>query len=98
MIAKNRVSRQQQFRRAADAGDLRAQVHVARAEAVDLLSVGGLHSEEEFRSVAALAGAFPKHDIDTWSDQCRHLKAAYALGIAIGQLVHPDVFKSGATR
>jgi len=30
-----------------------------------------------------------------WSNYTAHLHAAVAIGIAIGQLVHPDVFKKG---
>ena len=33
-----------------------------------------------------------------WDTFCAHLRAALAMGIAIGQLVHPDVFKTGGAR
>jgi hypothetical protein len=35
---------------------------------------------------------------DSWVDYCTHLSAAFALGIAIGQLVSPDVFKTGGAK
>jgi hypothetical protein len=48
--------------------------------------------------VAALAGEWKRTAGEDWDGQCHHLKAAYALGIAIGQLVHPDVFTVGGAR
>jgi hypothetical protein len=71
-------------------------VQVAREQARDLLMTSGLDAEEELDHAAALAGEWKRTPGEDWEGQCHHLKAAYALGIAIGQLVHPDVFKGGA--
>ena len=87
----------QQFLAASEHGDLPAQVQVAREAAVTLLNTSGLDQGEEFDQITALAGDFkPAGGSDAWDSYCQHLRAAYALGIAIGQLVHPDVFKAGA--
>lgn len=89
----------QQFTTAVKAGDLPAQVAVARTAARQLLMHDGLDTEEELQQVQALAGEFTKtDDLNAWEAFCRQLKAAYALGVAIGQLVHPDVFRQGGER
>ena len=93
--------RQQAFLAATKKGDLAAQVQIAREEAYALLNRSGLNSEEELNHVTALAGDFTRQasdDADRWFDYLRHLQAAYALGIAIGQLVHADVFTPNGQR
>jgi hypothetical protein len=90
--------RQQAFLAATATGNLPAQIQLAREQARDLLMTSGLDAEDELTHVAALAGECKRTAGEDWEGQCNHLKAAYALGIAIGQLVHPDVFRIGGTR
>lgn len=89
---------QQQFAAASEKGDLVALVRLARTQARQILMLDGLDSEEEIDRIDALAGDFKPGGVEVWDTYTRHLKAAYVLGIAIGQLVHPSVFetKSGA--
>lgn len=84
---------QQQFTAANDKGDLVALLRLARTQAREILLVDGLDSEDEIDRINALAGDFKPAGVDVWETYCRHLKAAYMLGIAVGQLVHPAVFE-----
>jgi hypothetical protein len=91
-------TRNQAFLKACTMGDLRAQVQIARAEARELIWVHGI-DEDQLETIAQLAGEhLSAIGQDGWFDYCAHLSAAFALGIAIGQLVSPDLFKSGGVR
>jgi len=89
-----RVSLQDRFRAASDAGNLAAMLALARGEALALIRAHGLATEDELERVNALAGDFKPAGED-WFTYVRHVHAAYALGLAIGQLVHRDVFAHG---
>ena len=101
---------QQAFLAASTEGDLVEQVRLARPKARELVWACGI-AEDNIESIGHLAGDFcPEVDDSTrarahdpvanaeWEAYCHHLNAAFALGIAIGQLVSPDVFKSGGER
>jgi hypothetical protein len=93
-------ARQRAFLAASSKGDLPAQIQIAREQAREMLMTSGLDDEEELNHAAALAGVQSGAAGD-WESVCHHLKAVYALGIAIGQLVHPDMFtpnKKAGTR
>jgi len=81
-------------------GDLPAAVTLARSVVTGALLSGNF--DDDVNGLAAsLAGQVepePKHDDVVWSVFCEQLMAALAMGIAIGQLVHPDVFKTGRAR
>lgn len=90
------------FVAATNAADLDAQLRLARGPACRLILYGidgtiGALSE----AIDELAGGTYKPKLpnreasDDWADYCLHLDAAFALGVVIGQLVHPDVFKTG---
>ena len=97
----------QQFAATTKTGDLRRQVQLARPIATDVVWTRGLDAGDEvLASVVRLAGS---HDVfrsrgtaveaaDAWAIYCRHINAAFALGIATGQIVSPDMFKTGGTR
>jgi hypothetical protein len=74
-------------------------VELARAPALGLLIREGLENTEEIPYINALAGEFqPDGGDDAWVTYCRHLQAAYVLGIAIGQLIDRSVFTKGGAR
>jgi hypothetical protein len=97
--ARSRAQTQQQvFLEACTQGDLRVQVQIARAEARELIWIHGI-DESQLEAITELAGEHPSAiGQDSWPDYCAHLSAAFALGIAIGQLVSPDLFKPGGVR
>jgi hypothetical protein len=91
------------FERANKAGDLPAAVQLARQTLAKELFTGAvdddagtlinlLRGERERR---AIQGAIPG---DAWVEHCADVFAALAMGVALGQLVHPDVFKTGGAR
>ena len=88
------------FARAHIAGDLPAAVELARHQAKREILSGGV--EYDSMSFAETLAGELKRDPDSnsvpWASFCRFVYAAYALGIVTGQLVHPDVFKSGGAR
>jgi hypothetical protein len=92
------------FDRAYQAGDLAAMVALARTAFAAKMFTGALEDdpgslvdmlleeeEEQSPRPAGMSG-------DAWDYHCRNLFAALAMGIAIGQLVHPDVFAKGSVR
>jgi hypothetical protein len=86
------------FIAASNTSDLAAQIRIARTEALDQVQGEGLRADFIDR-IDRLAGRFkPGGGPDGWSKYCRHLDAAFALGIAIGQLVHPDAFSKPGSR
>jgi hypothetical protein len=88
------------FLSAVKSGRLDVQVQIARGTARYLIEEGGLRAvSERHDHVDELAGGpFDRErtdgDDETYTDYCHHIQAALALGIAIGQLVSPDVFKT----
>jgi hypothetical protein len=81
-------------------GDLPAAVQLARGVLIGggLLNVGG---DDPCAIAAELAGEVQErctHGAVGWNVHCAHVMAAIAMGIAIGQLTHPDVFTKGGTR
>jgi hypothetical protein len=88
------------FRAASEKGDLRAQVRIAGEMARHMVVADGIE-QERMDAFNKLAGGKFEHaasSVEVWSSYCDHISAAYALGIAVGQLVHPDVFKTGGER
>jgi hypothetical protein len=96
------------FIAASAAGDLLAQIRLARPAALDLILNGGIDGDRTHLEVIdELVGGRLKEPTytmesaahtDMWVDYCHHINAAFAIGIVIGQLVHPDVFKTGGSR
>jgi hypothetical protein len=90
----------QAFLKAERACDLATQVRLAREVVRKLIMVGGIDTTR-LGPIDALVGrpfnALPVTDGSglEWQDYSQHIAAAIAIGIAIGQLVHPDVFKKG---
>jgi hypothetical protein len=74
-------------------GDLAGMVAIAREAARERIWVNGIDSDN-LDLVADLAGSFPMDERtrEAWNAYTRGVAAAFALGIGIGQLVHPDVF------
>jgi hypothetical protein len=79
--------------------DLPGAVQLARAVVIRELLTGGF--EDDAASLASkLAGEYvltPNQEI-RWDMVCAQLLGALAMGIALGQLVHPDVFKGGRVK
>lgn len=93
------MSAKRTFVAASDAGDVVRQVQIASAAARRMIVGEGL--DLDLHNLRTLAGVeFPtKLDAEhNWAAYCHHINAAFALGIAIGQLVHPDLFKPGGAR
>jgi hypothetical protein len=91
------------FVAASQAADLPAQLRLARETARQLVLNGVVDGENVLNAINELAGGGFEANLttpggDVWSDFCRHVDAAFALGIVVGQLVHPDVFKNGGDR
>ena len=93
---------QSAFEKANRDGDLSAAVQLARVAFKTKMFTGVLEDDpgslvelllddESERPPAALTG-------EVFDYHCRHLFAAMAMGIAIGQLLSPDVFAKGGTR
>jgi hypothetical protein len=102
MTKKAPATKTTAFDRAYKIGDLAAMVSLARTAFASKMFTGTLEDdpgalvgllldEETETSPASLTG-------DAFDYHCRHLFAALAMGIAIGQLVHPDVFLKGGAR
>jgi hypothetical protein len=91
---------QQQFEATTETGDLRQQLQLAVPIAARVVWMHGLDSADHvLEGVQRLAGPNAEfHNLGGWDDYCRHVAAAFALGIAIGQLVHPGVFQTGGAR
>jgi hypothetical protein len=89
----------QAFQQASRKGDLPAQVRLARGTVTALILEGGIDADLVAPINRLAGGPFdPTRSTpagDLWSNDTAHLDAAVAIGIAIGQLVHPDVFKKG---
>jgi hypothetical protein len=80
-------------------GDLPAAVTLARTVVSRELLSGAF--EDDAPSLAQqLAGPIARdaHREVPWDAVCAQLLAALAMGIAIGQLVSPDVFKTGGAK
>jgi hypothetical protein len=99
----SKVTQKQQgaaFVAACEAGDLLAQVRIAKKKALFLIMEDGI-DQDKVDVIDALVGEpFVRGgaDTQTWKSYCYHIDAALALGIAIGQLVHRDVFSTGGAR
>jgi hypothetical protein len=92
----------QAFVAADDAGNLAARVQIARAVARALIARRGVDADP-FEAVDELAGGPFEPELaattgDMWTAYGHHISAAVALGIAIGQLIHPDLFKTVGAR
>lgn len=88
------------FVAAATAADLEAQIRFARETARRLVLAGIDDGENLVHAIDELAGGTFESNLTTpggevWTDYCHHLDAAFVLGIVVGQLVHPDLFKKG---
>jgi hypothetical protein len=91
-------TRQQAFLAAYTKGDLVAQIKIARTAAHYVILAHGVDADN-LDTFAELAGPHTAIREEDWPDYCVHLSAAFAFGIAIGQLVHPDVFfKTGGVK
>jgi hypothetical protein len=97
---------QKAFMAASTKGDLAAQVRIARVSAREMIWLRGV-DDENLHVMEELAGPFPdpgpppgdaRSRAVPWELYCHHINAAFALGIAVGQLVHPDVFTPGAAK
>lgn len=88
------------FLAALKVGDLPAQVRIAQIPAQFHILSRGIDNEP-FDAINDLVGEpFEPGDARSrawWGSYCDHLQAAFALGIAVGQLVHPNVFRTSAT-
>jgi hypothetical protein len=97
---QQRLAKQRRaFLAAAAQGDLATLVQIARQAMRDRIWAWNAIAEDTvpLDLIADLVGAYPK-DIDgsmTWEAYGNAATAAFALGIATGQLVHPDVFTMG---
>jgi hypothetical protein len=88
------------FVAAANADDLPAQIRLARETARQLVLAGIDDPEAVITAINTLAGGGFEANLTTpggevWTDYSHHLDAAFALGIVVGQWLHPDVFKPG---
>ena len=90
-----------QFVAASHNGDLLRQVDLAAPKAREIVLFRG-SADDIIETVAQLVGSLPDppnqmSEID-WTVYCDHVSAAYALGIAVSQLLQPAVFKTGGAR
>ncbi len=100
------------FVAASAAADLCAQIRLARPAALDMILNGGIDGDRDHlevidelvggrlkeRTYTTESAAHTDVATDVWVDYCHHINAAFAIGIVLGQLVHPDVFKTGGAR
>ena len=87
------------FDRAHETGNLGAGVRIAREVFAAKMFSAQLEDEPSALVELLLGDRHRPQQMDTelWFWYCRQLFAALVMGIAIGQLVHPDVFlKDGA--
>jgi len=79
-------------------GDLPAAVTLARSVVTAALLSGDFDDDAPSHA-ARLAGEIERNDTGvSWDTFFSHVLAALAMGIAIGQLVSPDVFKTGGAK
>jgi hypothetical protein len=92
MKANTLTPEQRAFRPIHERGDIVAGVQLARSGLrCDLLKRGVDYDAPEL--AAKLAGPIRRSDTGMeWNSFCEQVYAAMVLGIALGQLVHPDVF------
>jgi hypothetical protein len=98
-LAKRRTA----FLAADEEGDLAALVKIARRAMRDRIWAWSAIAEDivPLEAVQELAGEFPEDHRGgpvAWDLYGRHVDAAFALGIALGQFVHPDVFTMGGAK
>lgn len=91
---RREITRVKQFTAAIDGSDESAQVHLARPIARHLLLGEGGLQEDLIKASNRLAGPTPdKESAQHWDSYCRHLFAAFAIGIAVGHFTKPDLFE-----
>jgi hypothetical protein len=92
----NATPLQRRFRAATAKPDIAEAVACARTELRTLLLQGGIDLDDRLSYVGALTGIDHKQVAATqeaWDTYCQQMAAAFALGVAAGQLLHPDVFR-----
>lgn len=82
---------QAEFEKAYKAGDLRAMVQLARETLATQLFTGRV-DDDPGTLINLLRGERDREAGDPVVEQWADLFAALAMGIALGQLIHPDVF------
>jgi hypothetical protein len=102
MTKKTATAIQTAFAKANGVGDLPAAVQAARAAVKAELLTGNL--DDDPSTLIELLRGDARHDRpaglsgEAWAYHCTDLYAALAMGIALGQLLHPDVFATGGAR
>ena len=88
------------FHKARAAGDIRTAVQLARTATVDHVLSGAAELDDPGVVMEALTGTDGVPFGLTVPTEQRHtdVYAAFVAGIALGQLLHPDVFKTGGGR
>jgi hypothetical protein len=97
---------QRQFATAYTEGHLVQQVQCVRATAIDAVLKTGLDGDtdvmehlEQLAGPESLGGPpVARSESAAFEIHCRYVTAAFALGVAVGQLVSPDVFAKGGAR
>lgn len=79
-------------------GDLPAAVQLARTVVTTDLLNGLIDDPCDLAERLAGSRLREPNNAVGWDTFCAQLRAALAMGIAIGQLVHPDVFKTKGGR
>jgi hypothetical protein len=91
---------QREFVRAIDKRDVATQVQIALEATRERMLRDGFNLLDIPDYTPELAGPFDagRNESADWPTYCNQLYAAFALGIAIGQLCHVDAFTEGGAR
>jgi hypothetical protein len=94
----NPATIESRFKKANDAGDLSAAVQLARAVVIENIWTGRIEDDPGSLTALLLGDDYPRPatiDRDGHEYVCAQTFAALAMGIALGQLLHSDVFTKG---